>query len=207
MAKKAYIGVANFTPRTLPVGYTQVEYIQSSGTQYIDTGVVHNATSEFVLQMDVMYDTLSPQHQLMGFTGNSANAIGLAAAAWWEDGGFTPPAANTRYYLELSVQGAYGTRKWATRPTRKTDPLTTTRLTCSYLRLRTPQRLRPSCTIAIARCTAPGFLLTAFSFEILCRVRIVLERLVCTTLLTASSILTPEVARLFSARHTPPTRA
>lgn len=40
MAKKAYIGVDNFTRRELPSGYTQVEYIESSGTQYIDTGVI-----------------------------------------------------------------------------------------------------------------------------------------------------------------------
>lgn len=45
MAKGAYIGAANFTKRNLPTGYTQVEYIQSSGTQYIDTGFYANQNS------------------------------------------------------------------------------------------------------------------------------------------------------------------
>lgn len=36
--KKIYIGVENFIPRELPVGYTQIEYIEGTGTQYIDTG-------------------------------------------------------------------------------------------------------------------------------------------------------------------------
>lgn len=38
MAKGIYVGADNFTKRTLPSGYTQVEYIQSTGTQYINTG-------------------------------------------------------------------------------------------------------------------------------------------------------------------------
>ena len=45
MAKKAYISVPNFVPRELPEGYTQVEYIESSGTQYIDTGIMPNTNT------------------------------------------------------------------------------------------------------------------------------------------------------------------
>lgn len=36
--KQPYIGSPNFESVNLPSGYTQVEFIQSSGTQYIDTG-------------------------------------------------------------------------------------------------------------------------------------------------------------------------
>ena len=38
--KKAYVGIKQFEPRELPEGYTQVEYIESSGTQYINTGFI-----------------------------------------------------------------------------------------------------------------------------------------------------------------------
>lgn len=48
-AKKAYLTVPNFTKRDLPDGYTQVEYIESSGTQYIDTGFTPNSNSRMVL--------------------------------------------------------------------------------------------------------------------------------------------------------------
>lgn len=43
--KKAYIGAPNFTLRDLPEGYTQIDYIQSSGTQYINTGFTPNQNS------------------------------------------------------------------------------------------------------------------------------------------------------------------
>lgn len=49
MAKKAYIGAENFTRRELPSGYTQVEYIESSGTQYIDTGFIPNQGTRLMM--------------------------------------------------------------------------------------------------------------------------------------------------------------
>ena len=36
--KKGYLGIENFVPRSLPNGYTQVEYIESDKGQHIDTG-------------------------------------------------------------------------------------------------------------------------------------------------------------------------
>ena len=53
MAKGAYIGVGNFVPRALPDGYTQVEYIESTGTQYINTGFKPNNNTRVV--MDLLY--------------------------------------------------------------------------------------------------------------------------------------------------------
>ncbi len=44
--KKAYVGVK---PITIPPDYTQLEYIQSSGTQYIDTGFKPNDNTRVVL--------------------------------------------------------------------------------------------------------------------------------------------------------------
>ena len=51
MAKKAYIGVPSFEPVELPSGYTQVEYIQSSGTQYINTGYTPNNNTRIVCKV------------------------------------------------------------------------------------------------------------------------------------------------------------
>lgn len=45
MAKGAYIGVQNFVPRELPEGYTQLEYIETNGDEYIDTGIVLDVNS------------------------------------------------------------------------------------------------------------------------------------------------------------------
>lgn len=49
--KKGYIGVENFVPRALPSGYTQVSYIQSSGTQYVDTGFKPSWNSRVVVDV------------------------------------------------------------------------------------------------------------------------------------------------------------
>ena len=37
----------------LPTGYTQVDYIESTGSQYIDTGYVHTANTRAVCVADV----------------------------------------------------------------------------------------------------------------------------------------------------------
>ncbi len=50
-AKKAYLTVLNFAKRDLPDGYTQVEYIESSGTQYIDTGFKPKYSSRVVMDV------------------------------------------------------------------------------------------------------------------------------------------------------------
>ena len=49
MARKAYIGIGSFTPRDLPMDYTQVEYIEGTGTQYIDTGLVATEADTIVI--------------------------------------------------------------------------------------------------------------------------------------------------------------
>lgn len=52
MAKMGYFSAERFTPRALPQGYTQVEYIESSGTQYIDTGFVPNQDTRVVMEVE-----------------------------------------------------------------------------------------------------------------------------------------------------------
>lgn len=53
MAKAAYVGAPNFEPVTLPSGYTQLEYLQSTGTQYIDSGVVGSSNTRVVVDFAI----------------------------------------------------------------------------------------------------------------------------------------------------------
>ena len=56
MAKGFFIGVGNFKKRDLPSGYTQVEYIESTGTQYIDTGFYPKYNSRVVMDISNLSD-------------------------------------------------------------------------------------------------------------------------------------------------------
>lgn len=90
----------------LPDGYTLLEYIQSSGTQYIDTLVAHSASSEIVLCADLAYDTVSPTNQIMGFNGSGGGGIGISRATWWEASGIASAVVGTKYSIEYGVNGA-----------------------------------------------------------------------------------------------------
>ena len=54
MGKGIYIGAPNFQLRQLPAGYTQLEYIESSGTQCINTGVNPNQNIGFTIDVQVL---------------------------------------------------------------------------------------------------------------------------------------------------------
>ena len=69
--KKGYVGVENFAPRALPSGYTQVEYLESTGTQYIDTGFVPNQDTKLV--MDVTPTTIVNAASSNGFVPYGAS--------------------------------------------------------------------------------------------------------------------------------------
>ena len=45
----------------LPSGYTQVDYIQGTGSQYIDTGVVVNKSDNYTLEIDAQFNASSSQ--------------------------------------------------------------------------------------------------------------------------------------------------
>lgn len=55
MSKAVYVGAVSSALRDLPDGYTQVQYIESSGTQYIDTGFKPNQDTRVVV--DGQYTT------------------------------------------------------------------------------------------------------------------------------------------------------
>lgn len=51
--------VAGAIPRELPAGYTQTEYIESSGTQYVDTGYKPSSNSRVMMDIEVLTGTTS----------------------------------------------------------------------------------------------------------------------------------------------------
>ena len=57
--------------RTVPVGYTKLEYIEATGTQWINTGVTGGARWEFDIQF-----TKTDERKLMGYGGDGAEYWG-----------------------------------------------------------------------------------------------------------------------------------
>lgn len=60
------------TKKVLPAGYIRLEYIQATGTQYINTGVTGHARWEFDIQF-----TNTTKRQLMGYYGNGDEYWGV----------------------------------------------------------------------------------------------------------------------------------
>ena len=54
LVERLYVSMQQYEPRTLPSEYTQVEYIQSSGTQYIDTGFKPNQDTRVVMDFELL---------------------------------------------------------------------------------------------------------------------------------------------------------
>lgn len=63
MAKKGYFSAKNVAWRELPSGYTQVEYIESSGSQYIDAGFKPNNNTRVV--MDFQFVSTPSDHAVI----------------------------------------------------------------------------------------------------------------------------------------------
>lgn len=89
----------------LPKEYQEVSYIQSTGRQYIKTPILNTATDTIVLQLDLSYDTIVQPNQLMGFTGNSGNCVGITSNRWFEVSSLPPVTVGTRYLIEYGVSG------------------------------------------------------------------------------------------------------
>ena len=64
------------TPSVLPDGYVELEYIESSGTQYIDTGFKPNQNTRVVAKMDG-YSVGTAQWYFGSRDGTKVNAFGL----------------------------------------------------------------------------------------------------------------------------------
>ena len=94
--------------RNVPTGYTELEYIQSTGTQYIDTGVSGNATIKITAQASTIKGSsqalLSSTSGAQGgtwfgeFTTNQKWGIGTGA-------GLTTIAPTTKITAEIAFDG------------------------------------------------------------------------------------------------------
>ena len=67
---------------SLPSGYKRLEYIQSSGTQYIDTGFNLKSDSKVVLNCNISYSSGSSWDMIFGAYDSSA------WFSWWANGGY-----------------------------------------------------------------------------------------------------------------------
>ena len=102
--------------RGLPDGYTRLEYIQSTGTQYIDTGYVYTDNSTAHVVIDTTFTNLPDSgwkmHGVSGsaFGGpnvgvNTLNKLGGAASGdFYTD---VPASINIRYLFDLDVQNIF----------------------------------------------------------------------------------------------------
>ena len=88
---------------SLPSGYTELEYIESTGNQYIDTGVAYSHTKNFRTKMRFSYTTVAPENQIHGFTGNRGMGIGTAGATWWECSSPASVSVGTLYEVDWSL--------------------------------------------------------------------------------------------------------
>lgn len=80
--------------------YSRLNYIESTGAQYINTGISNNATQTFKLKMSYEFTTTAPENQIMGFTGNRGMGIGTSGSTWWECYAPSTAVANTLYNIE-----------------------------------------------------------------------------------------------------------
>lgn len=72
----------------LPAGYIQLEYIQGTGSQYIDTGFLINKNDNYALEVDAAFDSQTQAYQgcngymqfyvssVYGISANGAKAVG-----------------------------------------------------------------------------------------------------------------------------------
>lgn len=84
-ANKMYVGVANKPTVELPSGYTQVEYIESSGTQYIDTGFKPNNNTRVVMDFQLTSIGGSVNNWACIF-GSSDTTTNINSFALWHTG-------------------------------------------------------------------------------------------------------------------------
>ena len=66
MSKAVYVGAVSSALRDLPDGYTQVQYIESSGTQYIDTGFKPNQDTRVVMDAQITASSLRTHAVIFG---------------------------------------------------------------------------------------------------------------------------------------------
>ena len=79
----------NFYPNRLPEEYQEVEYLESTGTQYIDTGVIPDSNTGFYLDFTLLDSVDNNGKRLLGTSyRNNGDWGGVMISSWnWSAGG------------------------------------------------------------------------------------------------------------------------
>ena len=88
-------GVVLWRKSLLPSGYTQLEYIESTGTQYIDTGILHE---DLIVEYEALTTKASSESQIFLATSLSTNWVG------WKNGN---PICNTVINVDATQRRKY----------------------------------------------------------------------------------------------------
>jgi len=65
--------------------YQPIEYIESTGTQYIDTDIKFNTGNTYELRSKIEFDNVTEPNQIIGYDGHAGNGIGTSTNTWWLD--------------------------------------------------------------------------------------------------------------------------
>ena len=96
MAKGFFIGVGNFKKRDLPSGYTQLEYIESTGSQYIDTGIHPNQNTSVELDMQLLTESTGTVRFFGSRTDSQIYILNTNGGTWqWFYGSSSADATTT----------------------------------------------------------------------------------------------------------------
>lgn len=89
----------------LPTGYTLANYIQSSGTQRIDTGIAYNANNEYVIETECK--VTSGDGTYSGW--NAGGAFGVASGKWSNGAANGSISATTFTKVTITIQSGSST--------------------------------------------------------------------------------------------------
>lgn len=110
---------SSYTTIGLPSGYQQVEYIESSGTQYIDTGIIPNTNTKIEAKVLITqhasadsYDSLfgtiertTTNVQTFDIQMSPTNYFYFSSGEWGVDNISVASGINTEYNISFSVNG------------------------------------------------------------------------------------------------------
>lgn len=103
-----FVTGAGIPPQELPAGYTKLDFIQCSGTQYIDTGI--KGKSGIVVKTTIIPTAIGSDVCVIGSIYNNGTRYncGISAAGKWEfqygtqyGASSVDAVANTEYELEI----------------------------------------------------------------------------------------------------------
>lgn len=105
MAKKVYVGAGNFDKRELPSGYTQFEYLQANGAQYLLTDIPYSTSNKYVIEAECCWIGSTE-----GYSGwNAGGIFGNSGGVWHNGSTASTVSATKNTKIRLTIEaGASG---------------------------------------------------------------------------------------------------